>query len=210
MSPAELRKRWPAIESRLQVGDILLLHKRRGPISRMIRRRTVSHWNHSALVFVPKNDLPFSGPLIVEAVNYGIEIHQLKKYTDRPDLYDIGVKRFPGLKKTTQREIVVRFILENIDVPYDYSRLFGLVIRRWLLRVGGTMGIVRASRYLVNQEAFICSTFVHKTFHDMAGEKHDLRASIAAQYEELRREALFTPGDLARDTTFRWVFNKLK
>ncbi len=208
MFPDELAAEWPGVESRLQTADILLFHKRTGPITRMIQRQTDSYWNHSALVFYPKGDLLLAGPLIVEATYGGIEIHQMKKYTDHLETYDIGVLRYPGMKDTERQRLVMNFVLNNIDISYDYSRLIGLFFRPLLL-LSPAMNEWVLGR-LIHRQNFVCSTFVHQAFRDFRK-----RGTIAPSartggpgLDPVPYEEMVAPGHLAFEPHFRWVFNE--
>ncbi|MFH1426448.1 MAG: YiiX/YebB-like N1pC/P60 family cysteine hydrolase [Candidatus Kerfeldbacteria bacterium] len=210
MRPHELREKWPDVEKKLQVGDVILVRARRQWLARMIQRKTHSYWNHAALVFIPPKDLPFSGPLIIEAIGYGIEIHQLKRYTDNFQRYDIAVKRFHGMNDEQRRVIVRNFMLENIDVPYDYSRIVGLYIKEAVLKHFSIDFFLKAAKYLVNEDAFVCSTFAHKAF--MKFEKNAPQDKIKdekkKQFIELEHKELYSPGDIAKNSSFHWIFNK--
>lgn len=208
MRPNELAEQWPRIENNLQVGDIILIRARRQWLAKMIQRKTHSYWNHAALVFIPSKDLPFTGPLLIEAIGYGIEIHQMKRYTTQFDKYDIGVKRYPGITKADRREFVRDFMLENIDVPYDYSRIVGMFVRDLFLKYFDLKFFLNAAKYFVNEDAFVCSTFAHKAFMQYEEKKFDHDDQLKKKYEELYHKELYAPGDIAKNDIFRWVFNE--
>ena len=193
---------------RLQTADILLFHKRQGPITRMIQRETESYWNHAALVFTPKGDLPMGGPLIVEATYGGIEIHQMKKYTDYFDDYDVGVLRYPGMKDALRQRLVMNFILNNIDISYDYSRLVGLFLRP-LIALSPALYEWMLHR-LIHQQNFVCSTFVHQAFRDFRkrGTVAVSARTAGPGLDPVPYEEMITPGHLVFEPHFRWVFNE--
>jgi hypothetical protein len=209
MKKAGLQKKWPKIEKQLQVGDILLFHNRRSLLSRSIRWRTKSYWSHTALVFKDRNVIRFGSPLIIEAFNKGIEIHKLQKYTDRFEIIDIGVKRFKGLTSKQRAEFAKSFMLNNIDVPYDYSRLVSFFF-------GGVFGkapskIVRFfQKKTIRTDAFVCSTFIHKAFHHFQKHKHVGSTFLTHEEKELAQEESIVPADIASDENFEWLFNKRK
>lgn len=208
MTPSELRAAWPAIERRLQTADILLFHTRTGALSRMIQKNTESYWNHSALIFLPKRGFPLGGPLIVEASYGGVEIHQMKKYADFFDTYDIGVLRYPGMKQEDRQQLVMNFILNNIDVSYDFSRLFGLFLRPLLLL--SPRLFEWATGKLIHKQNFICSTFVHHAFRDFhAHGAITLLSSVTRPgHKPLPFDEMIAPGHLALEHHFTWIFNK--
>lgn len=204
MNADELRKKWPAIESKLRVGDVLLFHKRKGPISRAIQRKTHSYWSHSALIFKDRKIIKYGSPLIIEAYNKGIEIHRLQKYTGEFDMYDIGVKRFKRLTSDDRTKIVESFMLNNIDVPYDYGRLITFYFADLLRTISESL-YVFAFKHVIDENQYLCSTFVHKTFH--AFEKHKVIKEKDAKFARYKQEEMVTPGMIAQDTEFEWIFN---
>lgn len=212
MTPDELRAAWPKIESRLVTADILLFHKRKGPITRLIQSRTESYWSHAALVFVPKKELTFGGPLIVEATYGGIEIHQMKKYSDHPESYDIGVLRYPGCSDAIRKQIVMSFILNHIDVSYDYSRLIALFLRPLLMTVSSEL-YSWVLRHVIHRQNFVCSTFVHQAFRELHHNGRVVsprRTQGTALLDPVPYEEMIAPGHLTLEPHFRWVFNPQK
>jgi len=209
MTPEELQKTWSDIEESLQEGDILMFHKREGWISKKIRKTSKSYWNHTGLVFMARDKFPVGGPLIVEASFVGIEVHQMKRYTDHFDEYDIGVLRYPNLTERQKEEIVMGFILSNLDVTYDYSRLAAFFLSpitqklpQWFRKA--------YFKYFTHEESYVCTTFVHKAFHELSGHEHGKEEDETgdSEYEALLDEEFITPADIAREPIFEWVFNK--
>ncbi len=209
MTVEELKGVWPDVESRLEAADILLIHARGGLVSKGIQRKTGSYWNHTALVFMPKRELLIGGPLIVEAGYGGIEIHQMKRYADRFDHYDFGIKRFPNLTDEQRRKIVMSFVLSNVDVGYDFSRLAAYFISPIIQKISMKLW-PKLFRSATHQDSFICTTFVHKAFHAWMN-RHQVSASFIptkdAATRTLEIEELITPADIAADPIFEWVFN---
>lgn len=193
------QQKWETLMRNLKVADIVLIHTNRAFVSNIIQRRTESYWNHSALVFTDGKRLP-SGPLIVEAATYGIEIHQLKKYLNRPDKYDIGVMRFEGLTDAQRQELVQSFILKHIDTPYDFSRVALLFSEKFIRPLSRRLYAYLAKRF-THKNLFVCSTFIHTAFDYIAGKKaHADSESTLHHYA--------TPADLVRSKQFTWVHNK--
>lgn len=210
MEPAELARAWPGLEGGLEAADILLLHARRGALSTRIQRRSGSYWNHTAMVFKPKRELLIGGPLIVEASYSGIEIHQLKRYGDRLDQYDFGVKRFPGLTDAQRQKIVMSFILGNIDVSYDLSRLAAYFVSPIIRRLSSGLW-EKFFRRFTHPDSFICTTFVDKAFHQFRSGKHRLVDEYVPTKDRrvgmMQMEEMITPADIAKDPAYEWVFN---
>ena len=124
MSSSNLVKKWYEVEQNLQLADIILVHGK-GRIFRAIQERGDSYWNHTALVLQPpRPELGIRGAVIIGAIDGGIEVHRLRKYSERRDKFDIGVKRLPGLTDEMKKK-VLSYLLNKLDAPYDYTRLFG-------------------------------------------------------------------------------------
>ncbi len=210
MKPAELKKKWLQVEQGIEIADIVLIHKRRGPITSRIQKSTKSYWNHAVIILKNKKTMPMGGPLIVEASFGGIEIHQMKKYADRPDLYDFGVLRYPGISEKERKNFVRHFILSNLDVPYDYSRLLGLFIKPFILKISPRI-FLKLVKWMVHEDAFVCSTFVYKAYKKLKeGTKLSLPSNGQMIKDPYKTEEMYTPGDLANMKILTWVFNKRK
>lgn len=204
-----LRAEWADLEKQLRAGDVILVHERGFWLTRMIQRVSQSYWNHAALVFMSQKGLPVGGPLIAEASYGGIEIHQLKIYTDQPDRYDIGVLRYPGMTDELREHIAREFILGNLDVTYDYGRLTAFLLGPVLQRISPKLWTV-AFKATMNRQRFVCTTFVHRAFHDV-DEHHRVQGFVETHdrvIEALENEEFITPGDIAADPTFEWIYNK--
>lgn len=207
MKAAALEKKWPKIEAQLMVGDILLFHKRRGPLSKLIQFRSKSHWSHSALVFKDQDIIKYGSPLIIEAFKSGIEVHRLKKYTQQFSEYDIGVKRFADISTEQRAELVKSFMLNNIDVPYDYGVLFTYLFSGIFARISQKLYSKFAKRF-VNMDAFVCSSFIHNAFH--AFKQHQTFDMQDKRLKHIEQEKLITPAMIAADKDFEWIFNSRK
>jgi hypothetical protein len=198
---------WRAIEDQLEAGDILLFHHNKGLGEWLIRKRTGSYWNHSALVFKPKKELVFGGPLIVEAggqdISANVEMHQMKRYTENFDLYDVGVMRYPNLTDVDRRNLVTNFMLDNIDLKYDYIRVMALYVDKFILRILKPITYAKFLRRVINPGSVVCSTFVHKAFHLVDTSPHNYGGTLSGEGEEM-----FSPGDLAASDHFVWIYNK--
>lgn len=192
---------WKKIEKKLQVADILLLRRRRSFLSKQIRIATNSYWNHTAIVFrIPNEQNQTRNVLIIEAL-HGIEIHRLESYTKKLDIYDIGVKRVPGLNKELQKKIIT-FMLDNVDTPYDYTRLLGIFIRHYLWK-----SLLKYREHLINKDYYVCSSFTQRAFYRAMPEnrKKDVlfRKDVIS---DLDLEDI-APGDIAKSTNCKWIYN---
>jgi len=68
----------------LQVGDIVLVHRRFCPVAWLIRKYSGSHYNHAMMAV--------DGLHVVEMKSLGVKINPIAKY-DNPFLYDFKVLR---------------------------------------------------------------------------------------------------------------------
>jgi hypothetical protein len=194
--------KWKGIESKLKIADIILTTDKQSYLSAAIRKATKGHWSHAALVFfIPNKKLLFNNTLVIEALDNGIEIHRIQKYTRYLDQFDIGVKRVPGLTDEL-REKVLAFMLNNVDVPYDFTRLFAYLLKKIL----GNF-VEKYKERLINKDDFVCSTFAQKAFWNAMPE--DKKASVIFKKDFKSEFSLeeVTPADIARSKNCIWLYN---
>jgi hypothetical protein len=207
MKPEELQKAWLAFRGQVRIADIFLVHDRKGLVEGFIRHSTKSYWNHSFIVLETWDRLPFGGPLIVDIGIDGVAIHRLKKYTDEPERYDFGVLRYPGLTAKKEQEFVRGFILGNLDTPYDFRRILGLIFKSIAQRMLSKRLFISAAGLFINDQYFVCSSFVHKAFHRFREQPSGMLDTETLK--ELRgNEEMYTPADIASDPIFTWLFNE--
>lgn len=197
---------WAKIEPHLQVADIILVRDK-SLLSRTIREVSQSYWSHAVIVFaIPDAKTFFNNILVISAENGGIEIHRIQKYTQHFDYYDFGVKRVSGLSGEIQ-EKVLSYVLNNVDIPYDYMRLFGFLLYFFLNKFRKN-GQAHLQKRFTNENAFVCSSFIQKAFYEaMPKEKKD-----AVIFTKNRSSKFFleevTPADIARSKNCLWLFNQ--
>jgi len=198
------------MEEELIPGDVILFSKRHGPIAGMIKKRSGSYWSHTALVFASKADLVIGGPLIAETASpNGVEIHQLKKYTDRFADYDIGVRRAPGLDMAARRAVARDFVLNLIDHPYDYSRVAGMALTSLLSGRMAQRVFPIIARHFIHTKSFTCSTLVHKAYANVLGLGTKEPPLFSQRIADAggSEEEVYAPADIARSRMFEWLFN---
>ncbi len=201
---------WEKIEAKLQVADIILARERR-VISNFIFKGTDSYWSHVLIVFsVPTKSASFKSILVVSAEEHGIEMHRIQKFSSKLDnVYDLGVKRVPHLSKET-RERVLSFMLNNVDIPYDYGRLlaFFLSYLKRIFKREKRNEHLRKS--LVNRGAFICSSFIQKAFFEAMPDSK--KGSVL--FKEGKDATCYleevTPADIAASKNCKWIYNEHK
>src|SRR3989344_4904616 len=89
----------------LEPGDLIFFRTRFHPSSWLIRYMSESYWNHVAIVLTTLDTLPgYRSVLIAEAQSSGIEVHRIQKFFNY-GIWDIGVKRFPGLSQTDRENL---------------------------------------------------------------------------------------------------------
>lgn len=194
--------KWDDVIENLQVADIILTTKYKSIFSRSIRKATKSNWSHVALILKIPEETAFNKKiLIVEAVKNGIQIHRIQKYTRHRDKFDIGVKRVPGLSEKTRKKVLA-YMLNNVDTPYNYTRL--------LLNLLQTVNILapKTSSKIANSDDLVCSTFTQKAFFNAvpANKKKDM----IFRENEVHVEHIedLAPAEIANSNKAIWLYNK--
>ncbi len=198
---------WAKIEPQLQVADIILTREN-SLFSAAVRKATGSYWSHVSIVFaVPDKKVFFNNILVVSAENKGIEIHRIQRYTKHLDFCDIGVKRVPGLS-AEMRQIVLSYVLNNVDIPYDFRRVFGFAVEYFENKF-----FKKKKEHLeesfFNRNAFICSSFIQKAFY--AAMPESKKDSVIFKDKEKSNPFFLeevTPADIANSKNCDWVYNE--
>jgi len=195
-------KEFKQLETQLDVADILLIrdNSKANLFARGIRRITKSYWNHTAFVFTNAKKYPlFSNVIIVEALAGGIELHKIQRYTSRPDKYDLGVKRMPGLN-IADRRMVRGYMMQNVGVPYNYPQILKILISF----ISGDY-----KEYFLKNNAFICSGFIQRAFYEAFNkDKQVLFKNISGKNSAETLINYTTPKDVAVSDVTEWVYNK--
>ena len=208
ISEEEKFERWKEFEPNLEVADIVLIHKNKGPIVNTIQKLSKSYWNHVGLIFfTPEKKHEFRNYLIIEANSKGIEIHRIQKYTHNFDKYDLGVKRIPGLTKE-KRQKILAYMLNYLDTPYDHTRLFGFFIRSFLSKF-----FIKYKHKLIKKDEFICSSFTQKAVYQAFSPEQYKKAmfkEVIGDNLDLRSLEEVSPGDISRSKNCEWIYNPKK
>ncbi len=208
MKPLDKIQKWHEVESQLQVADIILVHGER-PFYRAIQQRSHSYWNHVAVVLQPpRPELGLRGSFIIGAIDSGIEVHRLRKYSEERDKFDIGVKRFPNLTDQ-MRQHILSYMLNKIDSPYDYTRLVGFLFEEVLKTFLPKKIFKKVRRFLITSQpnAFVCSTFIQHAFFESVPAKVQPKTFAREHIDKLLEIEETTPADFARSPHYEWVFN---
>ncbi|MBI2037653.1 MAG: hypothetical protein HYT15_01820 [Candidatus Magasanikbacteria bacterium] len=208
MELSEKMQQWHSVESQLKLADIILVHGET-PIRRAIQKRTGSYWNHVALVLQPPQlSLGMRGAFIIGAINKGIEVHRLRKYSEERGKFDIGVKRLPWLTDE-MRENILLFMLNKIDSPYDYTRLFGYIFEGMLKFILPKEAFKKVRRSIVVSEpnSFVCSTFIQHAFLESVPRKMQAKTFARDHLRSLLEIEEMTPADFAHSQNYEWIFN---
>lgn len=206
-SPDKIQE-WHTVESQLQIADIIFVHGETF-MFRAVQRRGASYWNHVAVVLQPpRPDLGIRGAFIIGAIDTGIEAHRLRKYSEEMDRFDIGVKRFPGLTDE-MRQHILSFMLNKIDVPYDYTRVFGYLFEGALRFLLPKKLFKRVRRFIITSQpnSFVCSTFIQRAFFASVPHKIQPQTFARERLHSLVEMDEVTPADFARSPNYEWVFN---
>ncbi len=208
MQASEKTKQWHAVESRLEVADIILVHGT-SRLFKTIQQRSSSYWNHVAVVLQPPiPTLGIRGAFIIGAIDSGIEVHRLRKYSEEMDRFDIGVKRFPGLTDEMRKHII-SYMLNKIDAPYDYTRLLGYIFEGALKACLPKKLFKKVRRLIITSHpnSFICSSFIQHAFFESVSGKMQPQTFVRERLHSLVEMEEVTPADFARSPNYEWIFN---
>src|SRR3989338_7820055 len=198
---------WHTVEPTLQVADIILVHGK-GPLNRAIQRASKSYWNHVALVLQPAQPaVGIKGAFIIGAIDRGIEIHRLRKYSEHLDRFDIGVKRFPGLTLETRKRIV-SFLLNELDASYDYTRLFAYLAATLIAPFSPRLyDYIRRAARTAHPNSYVCSTFIQRAFFLSVPSDRELQAFARSGMTSLEELEEIKPAAFPHSPHYEWIFN---
>ena len=174
-------------KGKLKRADILVTRSKGSLLGWLIRFGTKSYWNHAAMVYVIRNpELGYDSTFIIESGGAGVDIHNIGHYFERPEKYDVGIKRLEkdwfqnvrddgGLR--FQRR-VRGFALGEIDDKYDHRLIVDIarkilrqlvlaVIFPWLRRKDPSKRRARMPKIArkLDVNAYICSGFVQWAYY---------------------------------------------
>ncbi len=137
------------------------------------------------------------GPL--NALRRGVELHRLTKYLNRPDLYDVGIKRCDDLDEPT-RERARSFMLMNVDTPYYRLPTMDFLFASFSKKIRD---------YVLARQRFSCSGLVQKAFYE-ASDWRTRPHLIFRKYggTPIELQELTNPADIASSDNCRWVWNQ--
>jgi hypothetical protein len=205
---AELQK--PAETVSLKLADILLVHSKRSLWGWLIRLGTRCYWNHALMVCgVEEPGAGYDKTIVVDPKTAGgIEIGRAAAYLERPDKFDIAVKRletdwfqnettagdplFPrrvctiakkeaGVKGTGQGWRLARKILRQITIIFRFLRR----------KIKTPRADIRLRRIVhpLDVRAYTCSGFIQWCYYQ--GVSHALDES--GQDKSRLKEVIFIP-----------------
>lgn len=192
----------------LRVSDIVLVHHKKGLLRFFLRNVIQSYWDHAAMIIFVRNPAKgYSSNILAECVQHGsfdfarrgVEIHKLEQYLNRPDLYDVAVKRFEQAGDET-RDRARAFMLMNVDAPYYRLPIADFFIA-WLSKT--------VRREVLKRQRFSCSGLVQKAFYNAADwnqrEDYSFRELSDSPIE---LQELVSSADIARSDKCAWIWNK--
>ncbi|HEY41405.1 MAG TPA: hypothetical protein G4O18_06055 [Dehalococcoidia bacterium] len=177
---------------KLKRADILLSRTKRSLLGFLIRFGTNSYWNHAFMIYVLRSpEQGYNTTFIIESGGAGIDIHNISHYFERPDKYDVAVKRYEadwfqddvGQGGSRYQRKVRGFALSEIDDKYDH-KLIITIARRFIRQVilGFMFPLQRRKKdpsqrkVMVqkvagfNVNAYICSGFVQWAYYNGVGQ----------------------------------------
>lgn len=198
----------------LEVGDLVLFHKRTGLFQRMIRRASGNaFWNHSAMVFDVIEVGGKKEVILIEALDKGIEIHRLDRYTNNERDYVLGFKRLPGLTEP-QKERIRGFFLDAVDTPYDFVTALSWLFKQPVLKVLGMRVKDFLERLAIDPTLYVCTSFSQRAFYLALPPNERDRAFFISDHKEtmdlnfLFRMVDIAPIDIARSKNTVWLWGE--
>jgi hypothetical protein len=170
----------------LKRADILLTRTKGSLLGALIRFGTGSYWNHALMVYTIRDtNQGYNTTFIIESGGSGIDVHNIAHYLEKPDKYDVAVKRFDtdwfqddtDVGGLGYRRKVRGFALQEIDDKYDHGMIVSIaarILRQVILAVlfplqrtkPPEQRKVRISRFAgLNVNAYICSGFVQWAYY---------------------------------------------
>lgn len=215
----------------LKSCDVLLMHTKRNPRACLIRLGTRSYWNHALMINVARDtSCGRIRTLIIDPKMSGLEVEDVSYYLQKPEKYDVGVKRFEqGWFQSQQangmccRERVLGLALSKVSEPPRSGRTWRSVHR--LLRQFKLVFHKKRERLVSRPDkpldvtAYTCSGFVQWCYYQSAcqipGESGidksrlqeiifnpHIESQLPSDYELLST----TPGDLANSDKLSWKY----
>ncbi len=208
---------------KLRCGDILLVHRKRKLVSRIIRALTGSYWNHVAIMYGSECCDGCPHKWVIEALASGVEIRRIEEYFNSANLEvaDIGIKRLEAdWFSKGHKEHFGYLLLQEVGKRYDYKLLFKLfvyaIISRPLrfLRLSLLSPFSSFFKFLSRTTpepvAHICSGLAQWAYCQMARQEKGAAAALCGVWEEKDKEKAIlksvTPGDIANTDGFSWKY----
>jgi hypothetical protein len=172
---------------KLKRVDVLVTRSKGGLLGWLIRFGTGSYWNHALMIYTIRSpEDGYDTTFIIESGGAGIDMHNISHYFERPNRYDVGIKRFEAewfendieMGGLRFRRKVRGFALSEIDDKYDYKLILGIVRRitrqlvlaflfPWQRRKPPEKRRIYTPKFLkrLNVNAYICSGFVQWSYY---------------------------------------------
>jgi hypothetical protein len=145
----------------LKTGDMVLVSSK-GWLSKLIQWFQGNKWNHAGIVINS-----FGENYVCEATEKGIVFTRINHYLDKPDYYDLKIKR-GGL--SIPEEQLMNLCLDNTDVGYDFVNLFIhqpiKFISKWIF---GNKIWIGAKNNKRAKRRFICGEWVAYCYNETIG-----------------------------------------
>lgn len=192
----------------LKPADIIVIRHKKDLFRKFLRMVTESYWDHTAMVIYPSDPNQYrEHTIFIESIrkwafspsSRGITFHRIQRYLNRPDLYEIGVKRVPNLTDTV-RERVVLFMLMNVDAPYWPWKRLRIIFAAFFKPLRQNVLAI---------QRFSCSSLIQKAFYDAVNwEEKNKVVFKNAVWSPIELTELTSPADVAASANSEWVYNK--
>ena len=185
----------------LRPGDILLVHTKKDIGRAIYRKVTDTYWNHTAMVLYPKGFSGAQKDLYIESIGGRIRMHTLNYVLERPEQYDIGIKRIPGLTPELQRRIIA-FALLSLDVKTTRHRFIGTKFILGLLFPG-------LKTWLLQGSYRSSTSFIQTTLYAAVDWNEREKVSLTDRLSSpIETELWITPKEVAASKHCDWIYNK--
>jgi hypothetical protein len=193
----------------LKRADIILIRHKHNLLRSFLRRYMGSYWDHTALILYPSEvSRGRQSHVLIESIqtgthafyaSRGVAIHLLGKYLNHPELYDVGIKRVPGLTDD-ERIRVTHFMLMNVDAPYWPWKHLTIALAAFI------PAFKRSSSL---RQRFSCSGIIQQAYYDTLNWDEKARVVFkAGAWSPIELQELTSPGDIGSSTCAEWIYNE--
>ncbi|MES0278554.1 MAG: hypothetical protein ABUK03_02265 [Dehalococcoidales bacterium] len=209
----------PAEPIRLRMADILLIHSKRSLWGWLIRLGTHCYWNHALMVCgVEEPGAGYDRAIVVDPKTAGgLEMGHAAQYLDRPDRFDIAVKRLEAdwfqnegapedplfLRRvcaTAEKQARVKGTGQSWKMAHKILRQITIIYRFVRRRIKAPRAEIRLRRIIrpLDVRAFTCGGFIQWCYYQGVFQALD----ETGQGKSRLKEIIFNPRLKRRITLF--------